>query len=104
MQRYFFYLLLLLIPIVSNAQSDGFVDNASIIADKIEIDANGNLKAKGNVEIRHNNNILKASEISYSKNMDELSVVGPLSFLDSSNNEIKADNAVFKNDFKEAVL
>ena len=104
MQRYFFYLLLLLIPIVSNAQSDGFVDNASIIADKIEIDANGNLKAKGNVEIRHNNNILKASEISYSKNVDQLSVVGPLSFLDSSNNEIKADNAVFKNDFKEAVL
>lgn len=104
MQRYLYYFLLLLIPIVSNAQSDGFVDNASIIADKIEIDANGNLKAKGNVEIRHNNNILKASKISYSKNIDELSVVGPLSFLDSSNNEIAADSAVFKNDFQEAVL
>ena len=104
MQRYLYYFLLLLIPIVSNAQSDGFVDNASIIADKIEIDANGNLKAKGNVEIRHNNNILKASKISYSKNIDELSVVGPLSFIDSSNNEITADNAVFKNNFQEAVL
>ena len=46
MQRYLYYLLLLLVPLVSNAQSDAFVDTASIIADKIEIDANGNLKAK----------------------------------------------------------
>ena len=69
MQRYLYYFLLLLIPIVSNAQSDGFVDNASIIADKIEIDANGNLKAKGNVEIldKINKYLITTNEITYEK-------------------------------------
>jgi len=104
MWRYFYLLLLFSTPILANVQNENFFDKASIVADKIEIDANGNLKAKGNVKIRYNNNILKASEISYSKKTDELSVLGPLSITDSRGNEAIADNAIFKKDFREAVL
>ena len=104
MWRYLYLLLLLSTPILANAQNENFFDKASIVADKIEIEANGNLKAKGNVKIHHNNNILKASEILYSRKTDELTVLGPLSLTDSRGNETIADNARFKNDFREAVL
>ena len=104
MWRYFYLLLLFSTPILTNAQNENFFDTASIVADKIEIDANGNLKAKGNIKIRHNNNILRASELFYSRRTDELTVLGPLSLTDSSGNQTIADNAIFKNDFREAVL
>ncbi len=104
MWRYSYLLLLFLSPILANAKNENFFDKASIVADQIEIDANDNLKAKGNIKIRYNNYILKADEISYSKKTDELSVIGPLSLLDSSGNETIADNAVFNNEFREAVL
>ena len=63
MRRYPFLLFIILIPILAQAKNDNFTKSASIIADSIEIDAKGNLTAKGNVKIHHNGNILKAQEI-----------------------------------------
>ena len=48
---------------LSVAKGDSFVESASIIANSIEIDAEGNLTAKGNVEVHYKENILKAKEI-----------------------------------------
>lgn len=104
MWRYLSTLLIFLIPFLSEAQSENLFENASIIADNIEIDAKGNLLANGNVEIRHNEHILKANRISYSKESDTLLVNGPLSLTDSSGNVTQANSAVFKDDFEEAVL
>ena len=104
MRRYLFALLLILIPFLAQATNDSFVKSASIIADSIEIDANGNLKAKGNVEIHHNDNILKANEIFYQRSSDKLTAKGPLSLIDRTGVETKADSAIFENGFQEAIL
>ena len=50
MLRYLFLLLVILMPFLAQAKNDSFIKSASIIADSIEIDANGNLTAKGNVD------------------------------------------------------
>ena len=104
MFRYLCASLIFLMPFLSVAQSESFVESASIIANSIEIDAEGNLTAKGNVEIHYKENILKAKEIHYTRNSDELSAKGPLSLIDHAGNETKAGDAIFKNEFQEAIL
>ena len=52
MRQYLFLLYLTLIPFLALAKNDNFIKSASIIADIIEIDANGNLSAKGNGGLR----------------------------------------------------
>jgi len=104
MWRYLFPLLIFLVPFPIHAEIDSFAESASIIADSITIDAKGNLTAKGNVEVRHNEIILKAHEIYYLRSADELAAKGPLSLIDGSGNETTAENAIFKNDFQEAIL
>ena len=73
MFRYLSASLLFLMPFLSVAQGESFVESASIIANSIEIDAEGNLTAKGNVEVHYKENILKAKEIYYARSSDELS-------------------------------
>ena len=104
MRQYLFLLYLTLIPFLALAKNDNFIKSASIIADIIEIDAKGNLSAKGNVKIYHNDNILKAQEIFYQRDFDTLSVKGPLSLIDSSGSETKAESANFENGLQQAIL
>ena len=104
MRRYLFALLIISIPFLAQAKNDSFIKSASIIADIIEIDAKGNLTARGNVEIHHDDNILKAQEIFYQRSSDKLTAKGPISLIDDTGDEIKADSAVFENGFKEAIL
>ena len=73
MFRYLSASLLFLMPFLSVANGESFVESASIIANSIEIDAEGNLTAKGNVEVHYKENILKAKEIYYARSSDELS-------------------------------
>jgi len=77
MRRYLFALLIISIPFLAQAKNDRFIKSASIIADIIEIDAKGNLTARGNVEIHHDDNILKAQEIFYQRSSDKLTAKGP---------------------------
>jgi len=104
MFRYLSASLLFLMPFLSVAQGENFVESASIIANSIEIDAEGNLTAKGNVEVHYKENILKAKEIYYARSSDELSAKGPLSLIDHTGNETKAGDAIFKSEFQEAIL
>ena len=104
MWRYLSPLLIFLIPFSAESQSKSFIESASIIADSIEIDAEGNLTAKGHVEIHHNETILKAQEIYYLRSSDKLSAKGPLILIDSKGKETEGENAIFTNDFQEAVL
>ena len=104
MRQYLFLLYLTLIPFLALAKNDNFIKSASIIADIIEIDAKGNLSAKGNVKIYHNDNILKAQEIFYQRDFDTISVKGPLSLIDSSGSETKAESANFENGLQQAIL
>ena len=59
MFRYLSASIIFLMPFLSAAQSESFVENASIIANSIEIDSEGNFTAKGNVEVHYKENILK---------------------------------------------
>ena len=104
MFRYLSASLLLLMSFFSVAQSESFIESASIIANSIEIDAEGNLTAKGNVEVHYKENILKAKEIYYARSSDELSAKGPLSLIDHTGNETKAGDGIFKSEFQEAIL
>ena len=104
MRQYLFLLYLTLIPFLALAKNDNFIKSASIIADIIEIDANGNLSAKGNVKIYYNDSILKAQEIFYQRDFDTISVKGPLSLIDSSGSETKAESANFENGLQQAIL
>ena len=104
MFRYLSASLLFLMPFLSVAQGESFVESASIIANSIEIDAEGNLTAKGNVEVHYKENILKAKEIYYARSSDELSAKGPLFLIDHTGNETKAGDAIFKSEFQEAIL
>ena len=104
MWRYLSPIFIFLVPFSAQSQVESFVESASIVADSIAIDAEGNLTAKGNVEIHYNETILKAQEIYYLRLSDELSAKEPLSLIDSSGNETKAQNAIFKDDFREAIL
>ena len=104
MFRYLSASLLLLMSFFSVAQSESFIESASIIANSIEIDAEGNLTAKGNVEVHYKENILKAEEIYYARSSDEMSAKGPLSLIDHTGNETKAGDAIFKSEFQEAIL
>ena len=62
----------------------------------------GNFTAKGNVEVHYKENILKA-KIYYKRSYDELSAEGPF-LIDHTGNETTASDAVFKNEFQEAIL
>ncbi len=104
MWRYLSPFLIFFFAFSAQAQIESFVESASIIADSIEIDAEGNLTAKGNVRIYHNEIILKAEVIHYLRSSDELSAKGPLFLIDRNGNETKAENATFKNNFQEAIL
>ena len=104
MFRYLSASIIFLMPFLSAVQSESFVENASIIANSIEIDAEGNFTAKGNVEVHYKENILKAKKIYYKRSYDELSAEGPLSLIDHTGNETTASDAVFKNEFQEAIL
>ena len=99
MFRYLSASLLFLMPFLSVAYGESFVESASIIANSIEIDAEGNVTAKGNVEVHYKENILKAREIYYARSSDGLSATGPLSLIDHTGNETKAGDAIFKNEF-----
>ncbi len=104
MWRYLSPLLIFLAPFSALSQNEKFIESASLIADSIAIDAEGNLTAKGHVEIHHNQTILKAQEIYYLRSSDKLSAKGPLILIDRNGNETEAENAIFTNDFQEAVL
>jgi len=104
MWRYLPSSLIFLILFSVQSQSESFVESASIVADSIAIDAEGNLTAKGHVEIHHNQTVLKAQEIYYLRSSDKLSAKGPLFLIDSYGNETAAENAIFTNGFQEAVM
>ena len=104
MWRYLSPFLIFLVPFSAQSQNESFIESASLIADSIAIDAEGNLTAKGHVEIHHNQTILKAQEIYYLRSSDKLSAKGPLFLIDRHGNETEAENAIFTNDFREAVL
>ena len=77
MWRYLSPFLIFLVPFSAQSQIESFFESASLIADSIAIDAEGNLTAKGHVEIHHNQTILKAQEIYYLRSSDKLSAKGP---------------------------
>ncbi len=104
MWRYLSPFLIFLVPFSALSQNESFIESALLIADSISIDAEGNLTAKGHVEIHHNQTILKAQEIYYLRSSDKLSAKGPLFLIDRNGNETEAENAIFTNDFQEAVL
>lgn len=73
---------------------------ATMIADQLFIDQEQRLVASGSVYVSHQDRILTAKQIIYDKKLNKLEITGPIQFLDTDGNEIKAKTANIDGDLK----
>ena len=66
---------------------------ATLIADQLFIDEDQRLVASGSVYVSHQDRILTANQIIYDRALNKLEITGPIQFLDTDGNEIKAKTA-----------
>ncbi len=92
-------LLLLLAPLPALAQ-----DATTLVADRLEIEADSRLIATGAVEVLHKGTRLKASRIVYDATAETLEVEGPIVLTDGSGTIILADAADLSSDLREGLL
>ncbi|SEN06599.1 LPS-assembly protein [Pseudorhodobacter antarcticus] len=102
MRRFALLLCVLLMgPMAAQAPA---MDLASLVADRVSIAGNDTLVADGNVEIFHKGTRLKASQITYDRAADLLTIAGPIVLTDNAGTLILADQAALSADFTEGVL
>ena len=97
--RLFLVLVLWLVTLPAMAQ-----DLASLVADRITVDPSGRVTATGNVEVFYQGTRLTASEISYSREGDRLSIVGPIRVVEADGTILMADAAELDRDLSDGVL
>jgi LPS-assembly protein len=99
-----FALLLCMLLVGPVAAPSAAMDLASLVADKVSIAGDDTLLAQGNVEIFHKGSRLKASQITYDRAADLLTIVGPIVLSDDSGSLILADQAELSSDFTDGIL
>ena len=77
---------------------------ATLIADQLFIDEDQRLVASGSVYVSHQDRILTANQIIYDKALNKLEITGPIQFLDTDGNEIKAKTANIDGDLKAGLF
>jgi len=77
---------------------------ATLIADQLFIDEDQRLVASGSVYVSHQDRILTANQIIYDKALNKLEIKGPIQFLDTDGNEIKAETANIDGDLKAGLF
>lgn len=77
---------------------------ATLIADQLFIDQEQRLVASGSVYVSHQDRILTAKQIIYDKKLNKLEITGPIQFLDTDGNEIKAKTANIDGDLKAGLF
>jgi len=93
---------LLLWPAVVSAQASD--PPTTLVADRIEVTAEGDLLATGSVEIRSGTSFLRAEELRYNEASDTLILRGPLRLQDGSDSVILASSAELDQDLRDGIL
>ena len=79
-------------------------DLASLIADSIAVDPSGRVTASGNVEVFYQGTRLTAERVSYARQGDRLTIIGPIRITDADGTVLLADEASLDRDLREGVL
>lgn len=90
--------LALAVPAVAAAET------ASLIADRITIDAEQKLVAEGNVEVLYRGARLRASRVSYDRTGERLAIDGPIALNDGEGAIVVADAADLSADLRDGIL
>lgn len=77
---------------------------ASLIADRVQIDAQGRLVAEGAVEVWQNSIRLTAARVVYDQRRGTLEVTGPLTLSEGPDRVVLADAAQLSDDLREGLL
>ncbi len=77
---------------------------STLIADRVEITADGQLVASGNVEAIQGDAQLKASRIIYDQDADVLQIEGPIILKQGENSLVLADSAELSPDLRDGLL
>ena len=96
-----FLLGLLLWPTLAAAQQTA---PATLIADRVAIEGEGRLVARGNVEVLYGETRLRAAEITYDQTQDLLTIAGPLTLINGPDTLILADSAELDPDLTQGIL
>ena len=93
-----FAALLCVWPLVAAAQE------ATLVADRVELRADTTLVAEGNVEVFFDGARLTASRVSYDRTNDRLTIEGPLVLSAGEDAVVLADSAELDTDFTDGIL
>ncbi|SFB78769.1 LPS-assembly protein LptD [Tropicimonas isoalkanivorans] len=77
---------------------------ATLVADKVEITADGSLVATGSVEALYEDARLKAERIVYNPDADRLEIDGPIVLTQGDNTIVLADSAALSPDLQDGLL
>jgi LPS-assembly protein len=77
---------------------------ASLVADRISVDAGRTLSAEGNVEVFFDGARLTASRIVYDAGADAIRIEGPIRLIDASGSVLIADSAELDTDLTNGIL
>ena len=95
---------LILAPPPAAAQSLPASLPASLIADRVAIDARGRLVAEGGVEIWQRSTRLTAARVVYDQAAGTLDITGPLTLSDGPDRIVLADAAQLSDDLREGLM
>ncbi len=98
MLRHLLALVLIFLPFAAAAQT------ATLVADRIEIDADQALIAEGNVEVFYDDTRLTATRVRFDRRADSLTIEGPLTLSDGADTVILASSADLQPDLREGIL
>jgi LPS-assembly protein len=79
-------------------------DATTLVADRLEIEADSRLVATGAVEVLHKGTRLKASRIVYDAKAETLEIEGPIILTEASGTVVLADAADLSSDLREGLL
>ena len=99
MRRLWFALLLIWLALPTLAQ-----DQATLVADRIEIAADSRLVATGHVEVLWRGTRLRASRISFDRSTGQLVIEGPITLTEGDNLILLADSAELSRDLQQGIL
>ncbi len=97
-------LFALLFPFLASAQEATTSSSVTLIADRINLSATGQLVASGNVEAVHDTKKLLASQVTYDRETGRLRLEGPLQLLEDDTLTILADEGEISDDFREGIM
>ncbi|MEO0829453.1 MAG: LPS assembly protein LptD [Pseudomonadota bacterium] len=98
-------LLLILVALFLSGVPARAQDQATLIADRVELSGNDQLLASGNVEILYQGDRLKATRVVYDQAKDRVQIEGPLVLTSADGQTLfLADSAELSQDFETGVL